>query len=152
MRSLATGFVDCRLTIPDAVIDDSYAMLARFFHLPRDDKLKYVRKGSVGQAGYTGLLVEAAAHAEKPDGKEMLNWGIELRPGHPLRRAFPHRYMERVFPDGDVPGIGAALFLLYDRLLDLQRRVLRIMARGIRCASARRLSRPISGIPLRPGP
>ena len=132
-RSLATGFVFARHDIPVGVIDDAYEMLAAFFHLPRERKDAYVRLGSMGQTGYTGLLVEAAAQSSSPDWKEMLNWGIELPRGHPLRRAFPHRYMERVFPDDDVPGIGAALALLYDRLLDLQRRFLRIVAEGIGC-------------------
>ncbi|MDJ0975430.1 MAG: 2-oxoglutarate and iron-dependent oxygenase domain-containing protein [Planctomycetota bacterium] len=134
MRSLATGFVYCRHDIPEGVIDDAYAHLKAFFHLSRDQKMQYVRLGSMGQTGYTGLLVEAAADAQRPDWKEMLNWGIELARGHPLRRAFPHRYMERVFPEDDVPGISSALELLYVRLLDLQRRFLRIIAVGIGCA------------------
>ena len=131
MKSLTTGFVYARHDIPDEVIDEAYAMLATFFHLPAEAKARYVAPGSMGQTGYTGLLVEAAAQADKPDFKEMLNWGIELPEGHPLRRAFPHRYMERVFPEADVPGIGAALTLLYERLLDLQRRFLRIIAEGL---------------------
>ena len=134
MRSLATGFVYCRHDIPERLIDDAYGHLETFFHLPRDQKMQYVRLGSMGQTGYTGLLVEAAADAQRPDWKEMLNWGIELPRGHPLRRAFPHRYMERVFPEDDVPGITSALELLYVRLLDLQRRFLRIIAVGIGCA------------------
>lgn len=133
MRSLATGFVYSKHDIPAAVIDDAYAMLKAFFHLDRDTKMQYVRLGSMGQTGYTGLLVEAAAQADKADWKEMLNWGIELPRGHPLRRAFPHRYMERVFPEDDVPGVTAALSLLYDRLFDLQRRFLRIIAEGMGC-------------------
>ncbi len=131
MRSLQTGFVYAQHDVPQGVIDDAYEMLAAFFHLPRATKEAYVRPGSMGQTGYTGLMVEAAAVADRPDWKEMLNWGIELPEGHPLRRAFPHRYMERVFPEPDVPGIAAALTLLYDRLLDLQRRFLRIIAEGL---------------------
>ncbi len=131
MRSLRTGFVYARHDIPTGVIDDAYGMLAAFFHLSRERKETYVRPGSMGQTGYTGLMVEAAAVADRPDWKEMLNWGIELPEGHPLRSAFPHRYMERTFPEADVPGISAALTLLYDRLLDLQRRFLRIIAEGL---------------------
>lgn len=130
-RSLETGFVYARHDIPAEVVDAAYERLATFFHLPAETKQAYVRKGSLGQTGYTGLLVETAAHAARPDWKEMLNWGVELPEGHPLRRAFPHRYMERVLPERDVPGITAALSALFDSLFDLQRRFLRIVAEGI---------------------
>lgn len=135
LQSLATGFVYARHDIPGGVVDDAYGMLEAFFHLPRETKDEYIRLGSMGQTGYTGLLVEAGAISSTPDWKEMLNWGIELPGGHPLRKAFPHRYMERVFPESHVPGISTALVGLYDALLDLQRRFLRIIAEGIGCAA-----------------
>lgn len=131
IRSLETGFVYTRHDIPVEVIDEAYAGLASFFHLDRETKERYVVSGSMGQTGYTGLLVETAAVSDAPDWKEMLNWGIELPDGHPLRKRFPHRYMPRAFPEAEVPGIAAALSLLYDRLLDLQRRFLRIIAEGL---------------------
>ena len=130
-RSLATGFVYTRTDIPGEVIDHAYEMLAAFFRQPRDVKERYVVEGSMGQTGYTGLLVETAAVSDVPDWKEMLNWGIELPAGHPLRTRFPHRYLPRAFPESEVAGITAALALLYDRLLDLQRRFLRIIAEGL---------------------
>jgi len=134
-RSLQTGFVYCAHDIPAGVIDRAYEMLATFFHLPREEKERYVAKGSMGQAGYTGLLVETAATRAQPDWKEMLNWGGEVPVGHPLQRRFPHRYMPRVLPEASVPGIDAALMLLYERLFDLQRRFLRIVAEGIGAAA-----------------
>ena len=130
-RSLETGFVYCAHDMPDAVIDRAYDLLATFFHLEYEVKQRYVVPASMGQTGYTGLLVETAAISDTPDWKEMMNWGIELPAGHPLTRRFPHRYMKRTFPDDVVPGIGQALAELYDTLLDLQRRVLRIIAEGI---------------------
>jgi len=130
-RSLRTGFVYASHDVSQTLIDDAYGMLADFFHKDRETKERYVAPGSMGQTGYTGLLVEAAASADRPDWKEMLNWGIELPEGHPLRRAFPHRYMPRVFPDDAVPGIGKVLVELYERLLDLQVRFLRIIAEGL---------------------
>jgi isopenicillin N synthase-like dioxygenase len=96
-------------------------------------KERYVVPGSHGQTGYTGLLVETAAGATKPDWKEMLNWGLELPAGHPLRRAYPHRYERRELPEDEVPGIGTVLARLWDALFDLQRRFLRIVAVGIGC-------------------
>ncbi len=133
MRSLGTGFVYARHDVPAETIDAAYDGLRRFFHLPADVKARYVVPGSHGQTGYTGLLVETAAGATKPDWKEMLNWGLELPAGHPLRRAYPHRYERRELPEDEVPGIGTVLGRLWDALFDLQRRFLRIVAVGIGC-------------------
>lgn len=131
LASLETGFVFARHDIAGEIVDEAYELLATFFHLDRATKDRYVAPGSMGQTGYTGLLVETAADADTPDWKEMLNWGRELPDGHPLRRRYPHRYMPRVLPDDVVPGIDAALSLLWDRLQDLNTRMLRIIAVGI---------------------
>jgi isopenicillin N synthase-like dioxygenase len=133
LRSLATGFVYARHDVPADLIDEAYAALERFFHLPVEVKRRYVVPGSQGQTGYTGLLVETAARSEHPDFKEMLNWGRELAPGHPLRRRYPHRYMDRRLPDDVVPGIAALLAVFFERMLDLQRRFLRVIADGVGC-------------------
>jgi isopenicillin N synthase-like dioxygenase len=133
MRSLGTGFVYARHDIPAETVDAAYDGLRRFFHQPADVKARYVVPGSHGQTGYTGLLVETAAGARRPDWKEMLNWGLELPAAHPLRRAYPHRYERRELPEAEVPGIGAVLARLWDALFDLQRRFLRIVAVGIGC-------------------
>ncbi|MDF1701858.1 MAG: 2-oxoglutarate and iron-dependent oxygenase domain-containing protein [Planctomycetota bacterium] len=130
-RSLETGFVYVAHDLESEVIDRAYELLATFFHLPREEKDRYVVEGSMGQTGYTGLLVETAAQNATPDWKEMLNWGPEVPHGHPLQRRFPHRYMERTLPEPSVPGIEDALMQLYDRLFDIQRRFLRVIAVGI---------------------
>jgi len=129
--NLETGFVFVRHDIPEEVVDRAYAMLAEFFALPREAKESYVVPESMGQTGYTGLLVETAADSDAPDWKEMLNWGPEVPEGHPLRARFPHRYMPRVFPEAHVPGITEVLDLFHARLFDLQRRFLRIIALGL---------------------
>lgn len=134
MRSLGTGFVYARHDVPSALIDEAYGLLRTFFHLPTEVKRRYVVPGSMGQTGYTGLLVETAAGRDTPDWKEMLNWGRELVPGHPLARRFPHRYMPRRLPDDVVPGIARVLDVFFERMLDLQRRFLRIVAEGVGCA------------------
>lgn len=134
-RSLATGFVYSRHDLGEALLDEAYGRLAAFFHLPTEVKQASRAPGSQGQTGYTGLLVEAAAGSQRADWKEMLNWGHELPPGHPLRRRYPHRYMERVLPEAAVPGIGAVLGRLHDGLLDLQVRFLRIVAEGLGLAA-----------------
>jgi isopenicillin N synthase-like dioxygenase len=61
----------------------------------------------------------------------MLNWGPELPLRHPLRERFGHRYMPRAFPEARVPGIRDTLGELHEKLFDLQRRFLRIIALGL---------------------
>jgi isopenicillin N synthase-like dioxygenase len=133
MRSLTTGFVYTSHDIGEDVIDTAYGMLAEFFALDPQTKAGFVAPGSHGQTGYTGLLVETAAAADVPDWKEMLNWGRTVPAGHPLRRKYPHRYMDQVLPESAVPGITEVLGTFHDRLFDLQRRFLRIVAVGIGC-------------------
>jgi isopenicillin N synthase-like dioxygenase len=134
MRSLRTGFVYTSHDLSDDLLDSAYGLLQRFFELPVEVKAEAVAPGTHGQTGYTGLLVETAATSDVPDWKEMLNWGRSLPVGHPLRRRFPARYPDQVLPEDQVPGISAVLFELHDRVLDLQRRFLRIIALGIGCA------------------
>ena len=124
-RSLATGFVYTNHDLPEDVIDEAYDKLAEFFSMDQAIKEKFIAPGSHGQTGYTGLLVETAASAEVPDWKEMLNWSDEPPAGHPLRRKYPHRYMDQVLPEAAVPGITDVLMLFHQRIYDLQRRFLR---------------------------
>jgi len=131
MRSLGTGFVFTSHDIPEGVLDEAYEMLATFFALPVERKARWRAPESHGQTGYTGLLIETAAISDTPDWKEMLNWGAELPPHHPLRTRYPHRYLDPVLPDADVPGIAAVLRDFHSRLVDLQTRFLRIIAVGL---------------------
>ena len=132
-RSLRTGFVYTSHDLAEDLLDQAYAMLAEFFSRPAEDKARFVAPGSHGQTGYTGLLVETAASSDVPDWKEMLNWGREAPAGHPLRTRFPHRYGPQVLPEAAVPGISEVLNLFHDRIADLQRRFLRIIAAAIGC-------------------
>jgi isopenicillin N synthase-like dioxygenase len=130
-RSLRTGFVYTSHDLSEDLLDTAYGMLAEFFSLPADTKQAFVAPGSHGQTGYTGLLVETAASADVPDWKEMLNWGREAPAGHPLRTRYPHRYGPQVLPESAVPGITDVLNAFHDRIADLQRRFLRIIAVGV---------------------
>ena len=78
MRSLATGFVYTSHDLSEDMLDTTYAMLFEFFNKPIEEKRRYIAAGANGQTGYTGVLVETAEVSDKPDWKEMLNWGIEL--------------------------------------------------------------------------
>lgn len=133
MRSLTTGFVYTSHDIGDDLLDTAYGMLAEFFSLDPEDKNAAVAPGTFGQTGYTGLLVETAAISDTPDWKEMLNWGRALPVGHPLQRKYPTRYPRQVLPEDQVPGITEVLTELHDRVEDIQRRFLRIIATGIGC-------------------
>ena len=133
MRSLRNGFVYTSSDLSEDLLDSAYGLLEQFFTLPVEEKQKSVAAGTHGQTGYTGLLVETAAISDVPDWKEMLNWGDEIPEGHPLQRKYPHRYPRRVLPEAQVPGISAVLAEFHTRVLDLQRRFLRVIAVGIGC-------------------
>ncbi len=133
MRSLRSGFVYTSHDLSADLLDETYGLLEQFFSLPVEDKARSAAPGTHGQTGYTGLLVETAAVSDVPDWKEMLNWGREIPMGHPLQTKFPSRYPERTLPEGEVPGITKVLEEFHDRVLDLQRRFLRIIAVGIGC-------------------
>lgn len=132
-HSLATGFVYLRHDVSEDMIDTTYGMLAEFFSQPAEVKERFVSPESHGQTGYTGLLVETAAASDVPDWKEMLNWGQELPPGHPLRERYPHRYGPQMLPEAAVPGIAEVLETYHASIAALQRRFLRIVAEAIGC-------------------
>ena len=132
-RSLQTGFVYTRHDLSEDMLDTTYGMLKEFFEHPQEVKQAFIAPESHGQTGYTGLLVETAASSDVPDWKEMLNWGIALPVGHPLRARYPHRYGDQVLPEAAVPGITEVLNTFHRKVEDTQRRFLRIIAEGLGC-------------------
>ena len=129
--SLQTGFVYARHDLSETMLDEAYERLRRFFELSPEEKARAIVPGAHGQTGYTGLLVETAASSDHPDWKEMLNWSREVPVGHPLRRKYPTAYPTPVLPEEQQPGISAVLYEFHDRIQDLQRRFLRIVAEGL---------------------
>nr|WP_287390295.1 2-oxoglutarate and iron-dependent oxygenase domain-containing protein [Candidatus Microthrix sp.] len=134
MRSLETGFVYTPHDLGEDFLDEAYGYLAEFFGRDAEEKDRFRAPGSMGQTGYTGLLVETAAVSDTPDWKEMLNWGENVPEGHPLRRRYPHRYADQVLPEAAVPGITEVLITFHRRMAELQRRFLRIIALGLGAA------------------
>jgi isopenicillin N synthase-like dioxygenase len=126
--ALREGFFLVRNTVPEGLLDDAYAMLHTFFHLPAEDKLSCRVEGTNGQSGYTPALVETAEKSTRPDWKELFHWGTRLPANHPLRARYPARYPPPTFPDRLVPGIGAALTELHARMLAFQIRVVGTIA------------------------
>ena len=133
MRSLATGFVYTSHDLSEDMLDTTYAMLFEFFNKPLEEKRRYIAAGANGQTGYTDVLVETAEVSDKPDWKDMLNWGKQMEPGHPMRRKFPQAYPDQVLPEASVPGISKVLYAFHDAMIDLQTRFLRIIAVGLGC-------------------
>ncbi|MFM8957025.1 MAG: isopenicillin N synthase family dioxygenase [Actinomycetota bacterium] len=133
MRSLATGFVYTSHDLSEDMLDSTYGMLFEFFNKPVEEKRRYIAAGANGQTGYTGVLVETAEVSDKPDWKEMLNWGKELPAGHPMKRKFPQAYPDQVLPEASVPGISKVLYAFHDAMIGLQTRFLRIIALGLGC-------------------
>lgn len=131
MTSLQNGFVYTAHDLSEDFLDEAYAMLGEFFSSDLEEKVKYRRPESHGQTGYTGLLVETAASSDVADWKEMLNWRTPLPDGHPLRSQ--HGYFDPVLPEETVPGIESVLLEFHDRVADIQRRFLHIIALGIGC-------------------
>ena len=131
MRSLATGFVYVAHDLDEGVIDEAYGQLQAFFGLPQERKDRYIVAGSHGQTGYTPMMTETAAISDIPDLKEMLNWGEPAPPGHPLRQRYSHRYGPPVLPEDDLPGVTDLLLRFHAGVIDIQRRVLRVIAVGL---------------------
>lgn len=130
-RSLETGFVYVRHDLDEDELEACYAALVTFFALPAEVKARTAAPGSRGQRGYTGLLVEVAAGRTTADWKEHLNWGETAPSGSDLGERFPDQYLPPIFPEAEVPGIGALLMSFHRRVARLQRRFLRIVAEGL---------------------
>ena len=132
-RSLVTGFVYTNHDLGEDMLDTAYGMLREFFEKSQEIKQSFIAPDRHGQTGYTGLLVETAATSDVPDWKEMLNWGVTLPFGHPLRTRYPHRYGDQVLPKSAVPGITEVLDTFHRKIEDIQVRFLRIIAEGLGC-------------------
>ena len=133
MTSLKTGFVYTSHDLTEDLLDAAYGALEAFFSLDAEVKQTAIVPGANSQAGYTGPLTETAAASQDADWKEMLAWGTELPAGHPLRSRFPNSYGGIFLPENLVPGITKTLTEFSKRILDIQRRFLRIIAVGIGC-------------------
>ncbi len=131
MASLRTGFVYTAHDLAGGLLDDAYDVLARLFALEPDTKARYVDAESLGARGYTGPLTETAAVSDLPDWKEMFNWSHLPPAGHPLTVTYGRWYRPSIFPDDEISGAAEILTEFHRRLVELQRRFLRVIAEGI---------------------
>jgi isopenicillin N synthase-like dioxygenase len=114
--------------IPQALIDDSYDAIQRFFALPIDVKMKYHVTGSGGARGYTPFGIETAKDSRYPDLKEFWHVGRELHDDGSGRAS---KYAEVMPPNlwpGEVPGFHGHGYALYEALDALGSRVLTALA------------------------
>ena len=131
MASLRTGFVYTAHDLSGGLLNDAYDVLGKFFALEPDTKARYVDAESFGARGYTGPLTETAAISDLPDWKEMFNWSDLPPAGHPLTVTYDRWYRPSIFPDDEISGAAEILAEFHRRLVDLQRRFLRVIAEGI---------------------
>ncbi|WP_419839430.1 isopenicillin N synthase family dioxygenase [Candidatus Poriferisodalis sp.] len=131
MASLRTGFVYTAHDLSGGLLDEAYDVLGRFFALEPDTKARYVDAESFGARGYTGPLTETAAVSDLPDWKEMFNWSDLPPAGHPLTVTYGRWYRPSIFPDDEISGAAEILTEFHRRLVELQRRFLRVIAEGI---------------------
>lgn len=125
LLALRDGMFLLRHELPEALLDDVYTKFMQFFTLASDVKLRYVTRGSNGQAGYVASSVEIPERGNTPDWKELFHWGLPLPVGHPLRTRYPDRYPEQVSVDDEIPGFTDATRRLHGEMLKLQKAVLR---------------------------
>lgn len=134
-REVATairqGVFVVKHSIPSTVLDDAYGKLSEFFACEPSAKSEWRIAGTNGQTGYTPPMVETAERANVPDWKELFHWGVDLPDGHPLRRRYPNRYPESVWPERISPGIGTTLVELHEQMLKLQLSVLDVIGSAL---------------------
>ena len=133
MHSLKSGgFVYTAHDLPRSLLDDTYDLLERFFAQNQEEKESCSDPASHGARGYTGILVETAAISDTPDWKEMFNWSQDIPSAHPLATRYPQWYRPSIFSDDpNFADMRDLLSEFHGRMMNLQRRFLRIIATGL---------------------
>jgi isopenicillin N synthase-like dioxygenase len=109
--------------IPQALVDDAYAVFQRFFALPEDVKRQYHVPGGGGARGYTPFGVETAKGAQHHDLKEFWHIGREIPDDSRYRPVMPRN----LWPN-EVEGFRERGYALYQALDQLGARVLSALA------------------------
>lgn len=93
-----------------ALLAQAYDVLARFYSLPTETKMKYAGVHG-GQRGYTPFGTEHAKDSPVMDLKEFWHVGREVADGHPLKKYYPNN----VWPT-EIPEFQATFSNLYFKL------------------------------------
>ncbi len=109
--------------IPQTLIDQAYAVFARFFALPEASKRKYHIEGGGGARGYTPFGVETAKGAQYSDLKEFWHIGREI----PRDSKYAADMPPNLWPE-EVPEFCEVGYGLYDALDALGAQVLAALA------------------------
>ncbi len=85
-----TGFVTiANHGMTQALMDELYAEVKKFFSLPEELKRKYEKPELAGQRGYTAKGKEKAKDAKVPDLKEFWQRGQTVTDGDPVKEQYP---------------------------------------------------------------
>lgn len=83
--------------VAQELLDEAYAILAQFYALPSETKLKYAGI-SGGQRGYTPFGKEHARDSAVMDLKEFWHVGREVLAGHPFAKYYPNNVWPTEIP------------------------------------------------------
>jgi len=84
--------------VSPALLGQAYEMLARFYALPTETKMKYAGVHG-GQRGYTPFGKEHAKDSPVMDLKEFWHVGREVNDGHPLKKYYPNNVWPTEIPE-----------------------------------------------------
>lgn len=107
--------------ISQQLFDDAYSILAQFFALPEEAKLKYA-KAEGGQRGYTPFGKEHAKDAAVMDLKEFWHVGRDIEATHKFKKYYP----DNVWPS-EMPQFKTIFQSLYKSLDDAGRSMLQAL-------------------------
>lgn len=85
--------------IPDALLNNAYALLEQLFALDTDTKLKYALKENGFQRGYTPYGTEHAKDSPVMDLKEFWHVGRDLQEGHRYSSIYPANIWPSELPE-----------------------------------------------------
>ena len=84
--------------VEPALLNKAYDVLAQFYALPTETKLKYAGVHG-GQRGYTPFGTEHAKDSPVMDLKEFWHVGREVADGHPLKKYYPNNVWPSELPE-----------------------------------------------------
>lgn len=84
--------------LSDALVEDLYEEIKRFFNLPQDVKNKYEIEGIGGQRGYTSFGKEHAKGRKEGDLKEFWHFGQYVENDPKLKKEYPNNILVDELP------------------------------------------------------
>lgn len=85
--------------LSDELVDNLYAEIKKFFHLPQEVKDKYEIEGIGGQRGYTSFGKEHAKGKKEGDLKEFWHFGQYVEDNPQLKEEYPDNVIVEELPD-----------------------------------------------------